>query len=279
MERSLPINTPSVSPEMHEKICDLLERKEIGSKNPRFRILIAAEQGSRAWGIPNERSDYDIKFIYSWETRDYLDLFRKWDDTVSFKDDKLNAEFMGWSLPKALRLMAVSNPHIWELIKSPHVYMADDRFMQDIEQRLPECFGPKQQLHAYRGVAVGNFKRYIEGKETFELKKLLQVLRCVLVFEYILETGRPCLLGMRDLMAYHQDRHTFPIGFHLDAERLVKRKANGQFMGEGDWSGKFMILLSWLRTHLPLLEALANNAELAHPNKNRLNDLFRAHAR
>ena len=47
--------------------------KEIEREN-NVKILLAAESGSRAWGIASSDSDYDVRFIYARKMKDYLRL-------------------------------------------------------------------------------------------------------------------------------------------------------------------------------------------------------------
>ena len=43
------------------------------------KILMAVESGSRAWGFPSQDSDYDVRFIYSYNIKDYLSVHTKRD--------------------------------------------------------------------------------------------------------------------------------------------------------------------------------------------------------
>lgn len=47
--------------------------KEI-EEEENVKIILAVESGSRAWGFASPDSDYDVRFIYVRETKEYLKL-------------------------------------------------------------------------------------------------------------------------------------------------------------------------------------------------------------
>ena len=56
--------------EINEKL-DEIEKKE------GVRILHAVESGSRAWGFASPDSDYDVRFIYVQDVKEYLRIDAK----------------------------------------------------------------------------------------------------------------------------------------------------------------------------------------------------------
>lgn len=89
--------------------------KEIEEKE-NVRIIMAVESGSRAWGFASPDSDYDVRFVYVRQLKDYLRL-EKAKDIIEWQlDDVLDIN--GWDLKKALMLMHDSNPstHCYHLL-------------------------------------------------------------------------------------------------------------------------------------------------------------------
>ena len=84
---------------MHDKIVGVLHELE---RQQDFKVLFAAESGSRAWGFPSTDSDYDVRFIYIRQKEDYLRLEKTRDVIELPLDDVLDIN--GWDLQKTLRL-------------------------------------------------------------------------------------------------------------------------------------------------------------------------------
>ena len=73
--------------------------KEIEQKE-NVRVIMAIESGSRAWGFASPDSDYDVRFVYVRELKDYLRLEKSRDVIEWQLDDVLDIN--GWDLKKAL---------------------------------------------------------------------------------------------------------------------------------------------------------------------------------
>ena len=90
---------------IQEKLREIEEKEDV-------RIIMAVESGSRAWGFASPDSDYDVRFVYVRQLKDYLRL-EKAKDIIEWQlDDVLDIN--GWDLKKALMLMHDSNPSIFE---------------------------------------------------------------------------------------------------------------------------------------------------------------------
>ena len=72
-------------------------------KEENIQILLAVESGSRAWGFASPDSDYDVRFIYKRDIKDYLKL-NLYKDTLEYPVDDV-LDISGWDLSKALKLM------------------------------------------------------------------------------------------------------------------------------------------------------------------------------
>src|SRR5689334_1594076 len=82
------------------------------------RILLAVESGSRAWGFASEDSDFDVRFVYRRELRDYARVDSRRDVIelpISAAD---NLDISGWDVVKTLTLFRKSNPPLLEWLHS-----------------------------------------------------------------------------------------------------------------------------------------------------------------
>ena len=96
--------------EINQKL-DEIEKKE------NIKILLAVESGSRAWGFASPDSDYDVRFIYVRDNKDYLRI-NEIRDVIEWQlDDTLDIN--GWDIKKTLILLKKSNPTIFEWWNSP----------------------------------------------------------------------------------------------------------------------------------------------------------------
>src|SRR5690606_20355766 len=92
------------------------------------KIIYACEAGSRSWGYPSEKSDYDIRFIYVHRVDWYLSIDEK-KDVIELSDQNTlsfpllpEVDVSGWEIRKALKLFRKSNPPLFEWLNSRIIY-------------------------------------------------------------------------------------------------------------------------------------------------------------
>src|SRR5262247_612513 len=86
---------------VEERIRKLLARIEADNG---VRILYAVESGSRAWGFASPDSDYDVRFLYVRDVKDYLRL-RPPRDVIELPIHEVagcTLDVNGWDIIKAL---------------------------------------------------------------------------------------------------------------------------------------------------------------------------------
>ena len=146
-------------------------------------ILWAIESGSRSWGFASPDSDFDVRFIYKRPLMEYLRLEPARDVIELPVDDTWDVN--GWDLDKTLKLLAKSNPTLYEWLNSPIMYRKTD-FLQRIEPLLTMCFSEKRMLHHYLNIAKNDMARNLQG-EMVKTKKYFYALRPVMACEWILK--------------------------------------------------------------------------------------------
>lgn len=151
------------------------------------RILLAVESGSRAWGFASPDSDYDVRFIYVRQKKEYLRLEAVRDVIELPINDLLDIN--GWDLQKTLRLLHKSNPTLFEWFSSPILYMETD-FADQFRKIMNRYFSTKRSLFHYISMAEGNNREYLR-RDMVKAKKYFYVLRPILACRWILERGTP----------------------------------------------------------------------------------------
>jgi hypothetical protein len=148
-------------------------------------IFYACESGSRMWGFPSPNSDYDIRFIYKHPVDWYLRVRNKRKDTITVIENDL--DFHGWDLYKTLSLLKNSNPTLYEWYTSPIVYKSPNILFNDRFGKLANKYFSKIKLsYHYFHLAKGNYNKYIKGKNSFNPKRYLYVLRALLCVRWMI---------------------------------------------------------------------------------------------
>ena len=145
------------------------------------RILLAVESGSRAWGFASPDSDYDVRFIYMQEPKEYLRI-DAWKDTIEWQLDEV-LDINGWDLKKALLAFAKGNPNIMEWANSPIIYREAPEWKQ-IRHTAMQYFSEKSALCHYYGTANNTLQSYLTGNMIC-YKKYFYALRPLLCCRWI----------------------------------------------------------------------------------------------
>ena len=116
--------------------------KEIEEKE-NIKILLAVESGSRAWGFASSDSDYDVRFIYVRNQKEYLRL-NDIRDVIEWQLDE-TLDINGWDIKKALLLLKKSNPTLFEWWNSPIIYKKNDVF-SNFDKYLESYFSSKKLM-------------------------------------------------------------------------------------------------------------------------------------
>ena len=160
---------------MYDKIVGVLHELE---RQQDFKVLFAAESGSRAWGFASPDSDYDVRVIYVKPEAWYWSLNVKQPDTFNaMLPDELDVS--AWELQKTLRLFAGCNPSLNEWFDSPIIYYADSKFTEELRNLIPVYFNPVRTVHHYLALSAKALDdRQQDG--TIAVKKLFYALHGLL---------------------------------------------------------------------------------------------------
>lgn len=147
------------------------------------RILFAIESGSRAWGFPSPDSDYDVRFIYLRQPKDYVRLTAIRDVIERPIDEEL--DISGWDIQKALNLLLKPNPVLFEWLQSPIRYIWDETICDQLINLAERITHQPASSYHYLHLGQSNWERNIQGKHNFKLKKYFYVLRPAMALKYL----------------------------------------------------------------------------------------------
>ncbi|MCD9016579.1 nucleotidyltransferase domain-containing protein [Parachryseolinea silvisoli] len=180
------------------------------------KILLACESGSRAWGFASPDSDYDARFIYVHKKDFYLSIDER-PDVLGLPVDAV-LDIGGWELRKALRLFRKANAPLYEWLQSPLVYTAQDNFVADMKELMPQYFSPRAAMHHYLSMAKGVVEYELAAPEV-RLKKYFYALRPILAARWIAERGTvPPIM-------FAQLRASLPAALNDIVDDLLRQKA------------------------------------------------------
>lgn len=153
--------------------------------------LFYAISGSHLYGFPAvEDTDVDIRGYHVQENKDWRGLDRP-DEQVRYHEGEI--DLVSHELRKFGSLLATGNFNIIELIfNAPIVYKSALSQVNTIRMEARNHL-PMDMPRHYRGMAKGNYKKYIENPErdsyTPVPKKFLYVLRGLLAARYVYENN------------------------------------------------------------------------------------------
>ena len=160
---------------------EIRENLDAIERQNHVRILLAVESGSRAWGFASPDSDYDVRFIYMREPKEYLriDALK---DTIEWQLDEV-LDINGWDLKKALLAFAKGNPNIMEWANSPIIYRKAPEW-DGIRETAMQYFSEKSALCHYYGTANSTYLSSLTGDQ-IRYKKYFYALRPLLCCRWI----------------------------------------------------------------------------------------------
>jgi Predicted nucleotidyltransferase len=158
-------------------------------------LLYACLAGSRARGIDNDDSDYDIFFVYHHPKDTYLQVSLPSDreppaSTIECKLEDENIELKGWDIYKVLQLLCKSNPSLMEYLFSPMVYTEQYPYIENIRNIARRHYSHETILQHYTHMAHRNYRQYIDnriirGEDKVLTKKYLYVIWPTIALLYL----------------------------------------------------------------------------------------------
>lgn len=244
---------------MEKIIKDKLKEIEIKEN---VKIIGAFESGSRAWGFASPDSDYDVRFIYVRNSKEYLKL-EGIRDVIEWQLDDV-FDINGWDIQKTLKLLMKSNPVIFEWCNSPIVYKSSN-LLDEFKKLTGEYFSYKKSLFHYWHIAHNQFKDYLQKPEV-KLKKYFYALRPILASKWIMDRKTPPPIEF-DILA----KNYLDSSIKADVEKLLKMKTTLSEMGTAP---KVNTINDYIQKELEIIECVAKNAKDDRSTWDSLNNFF-----
>jgi predicted nucleotidyltransferase len=167
-----------------DSINDLLTSIE---KTNDVTIVLAVEAGSRAWNLHSATSDYDIRFVYVRNNREfYSDLYRNDNDCIG--DVCGEMDYQGWDIIKAIKHLKESNPSFVEWLYTPIVYVNKFDFRTKCLEIINQLHTQTSLMHHYANMARKNWNDWISGKNIIIRKKYFHIIRPLAVLQWLMNS-------------------------------------------------------------------------------------------
>ncbi|MBI4452804.1 nucleotidyltransferase domain-containing protein [Candidatus Woesearchaeota archaeon] len=160
-----------------KKICQKIEKE----KN--VQILFAVENGSRAWRISSEDSDYDIRFVFVRSLKEYIQINKPADVINIFFDKSLNlcspenafVDFSGFDVFKFVKMLSSSNPTTIEWLVSDIIYYGSRNKV--FKEFAIKNFSKISSYHHYKSMCRNNYLKYLKSGSDITYKRYLYSFR------------------------------------------------------------------------------------------------------
>ena len=250
----------------NEKEIELLIQQKLEEieKNENVKILLTVESGSRAWGFASKDSDYDVRFIYVRDEKEYLKLDEPRDVIEWQLDDTLDIN--GWDIKKALKLLYKTNPTLFEWCNSPIVYKKTENF-EELKKLLPKYFSAKKSLYHYLSMAKTTYREHLKD-DFVKIKKYFYVLRPLLAAQWIVNKNSQPPMGFSELL--DEELKNEP-EIRSEIEKLMERK---QQTLEIDYLEKIEIFNDYIEKNLEKLKEIADGMKDKKHSWDELNEYF-----
>jgi predicted nucleotidyltransferase len=228
-----------------------------------IRILYACESGSRAWGFPSPDSDYDVRFIYCRNAKDYLSIAPQ-ADHLSFPISN-ELDIYGWDLSKTLRLAYRSNTTPFEWLQSPIVYAEESLFRAELFDLCKHYFSRRSNTHHYLGIARGAMET-ISPDGNIKIKKLFYVLRPLLAAKWCVVKNSVAPMAIAPLMTL------LPGELRERVKTLIQEKST---KAEGCTITPDPLLMDWIKNTEEECSILSGDFSKEYFKTNLLDNFFR----
>lgn len=137
--------------------------------NNNIEVVFACDIGSRALGYATENSDFDIRFVYIQNSKNYLAV-NGYKDTIETKIG--DYDFVGYDIKRMLDFCHKSNAMFWNILYSNSIIL-DSGIGNELRLISKNFFSQKSFLKRYCGLVYSRYKTNILENERVKIKYYL----------------------------------------------------------------------------------------------------------
>lgn len=213
---------------MKDKIQNILKQIE---KDNDIKIIFAIENGSRSWKMASKDSDYDVRFVFSRDIKNYISLSPKKEVINIAYDKDLNVchaqgsliDMSGFDIYKYLKLLLASNPTTIEWLNSPIVYYGDNNL--PLREYMKNNFNQERLFKHYFSSFRKNYLEFIQQGKAITYKKYLYSMRGLINAKYVYEFDTIPPLSL--LQTVTEVKNLIPEAVYQKLHEVIKIKSQG----------------------------------------------------
>jgi uncharacterized protein len=165
-----------------ERMESVVQRLMAWEREWNIQILYAVDCGSWAWGFATKESDRDVRFLYKYETKEYLRLTPP-PGVLTRREREMDV--VGWDVYKAGRMLVNSGITLWEWLNAPIVYLERSELAAQLRELARSTYSLQKAGFQYISAARQHVAKKMEGRERVEAKVCLYVLRFLLCLRWL----------------------------------------------------------------------------------------------
>lgn len=212
--------------ELIKKLCKQIEREN------NIKILFAIENGSRAWRMSSKDSDYDVRFVFYRDLKEYL--------TLNPEKDVINASFdkegkkvpakgalidvSGFDIFKFCRLLSDSNPTTIEWLMSDIIYYGKQP--KSFKDYAKNNSNPLKLYFHYKSMCKNNYLKYLKSKAEVTYKKYLYSFRGLINAKWVAHRNNLPLIDFTKAVSKSDD--IIPNYIISKIQDMIKIKSQGK---------------------------------------------------
>ncbi len=211
-----------------KKECRIIEKEE------GVDILFCVENGSRAWRMSSKDSDYDVRFVFAHQVKDYLalkkpkEVLERFFDEQRIKMGKSEGSFIdmvGFDIFKYLGLLGRSNPTAIEWLVTDIVYYG--RQSSELKRLVKKNFNPRALYYHYRSLCRNNYQKYILSDKDVSYKKYLYIIRGLTNAKWVANKKMIPLISLTKTIKELKKLGVLPKRICESGIRIIEKKKKG----------------------------------------------------
>ena len=193
---------------MKEKIISICKDLE---KEHNIKIIFAVENGSRAWRMSSEDSDYDVRFVFVRLLEEYIQINKPVDVVqIAFDEhgNKMDAkgsliDLSGFDIKKFVKMLYDSNPTVIEWLMTDIVYYGKQN--EIFKEFASKNFSKISLYHHYKSLSKNNYLKYIKESNDITYKRYLYSFRGLINAKWVAHKKTLPLISFQETIQKSKD--------------------------------------------------------------------------